>query len=315
MESLYLPVDVETLQLGSHQPFDVFFKTGEGRMVLYSTGREGISEEFLDKTQDNNITKKLYIHKKDKTNYYRYIEENLGNILSNTQIDTSVKARTAYNTILYVAESLFRKPGAKVIQQYKKTIFDTMEFIFEDDEALQKMIGLTTFDFSVYNHSVNVGIFSIGLTKELFGIDQDHDFHEIAAGFFLHDIGRSIISIDILNKKGSLSPVEWKFIKKHPEEGCRILERFGALTKEAKIIVNQHHERYNGTGYPEGLKGDKIHIYSKICAISDVFEGLTSYRPFRSEYSSFNALKIMKYEMSGDFDPELFSKFVQLFKN
>ena len=315
MKSLYLPIDTETIQPGTQQPFKFYFKASDGNMVPCNIGGEASNGEVSDRIQEVNITEKLYIQKKDKTNYYLYVEENLENILFNPRIDTAVKAKTAYNTIMNVAESLFKGPKAKTIQRYKKIIFTTTEFIFEDDEALQKMISLTTFDFSIYNHNVNVGIFGIGLAKELLGSDKEHDFHEMAAGFFLHDIGLSTVPGDILNKKGLLSPVEWKFIKKHPAEGCRILGQFGALTTEAKIIVYQHHERHNGKGYPEGLKGSDIHIYGKICAISDVFDGLTSYRPYKNEYSSFNALKILKNEMSRDFDPEIFSTFVQLFRD
>ena len=237
----------------------------------------------------------------------------LGGILSDPEISTEIKAKISYNAIMNIAESLFESPKSENIFRYKQSIFDTMDFILKDNNALKNLIGLTTFDFSLRNHSINVGIFGIGLAKVLLSNDSEHDLNEIAAGFFLHDIGKCSVPIDILNKKGPLAKSEWKIIKKHTIEGCEILQKHGALTKEAEIIVSQHHERHNGEGYPKGLKGNQVHMYAKICAIADVFDGLTSYRPYRKEYSSFKALKIMKSEMHKDFDPDFFAKFVKLF--
>ena len=135
----------------------------------------------------------------------------------------------------------------------------------------------------------------------------------LAAGFFLHDIGKSKIPSTILNKKSSLSPVQWEIMKKHPEEGCKILEKFGEVSEEIKIIVLQHHERHDGNGYPRGLKEDQINMYAKICSISDVFDALTSYRKYKEKLSTFDALKIIKNEMNNNFDPDFFEKFARLF--
>ena len=135
----------------------------------------------------------------------------------------------------------------------------------------------------------------------------------MAAGFFLHDIGKSIVPLRILNKKGPLTHVEREIIKKHPEKGYQILKKCNEVSEEIKIIILQHHERHNGDGYPKGLKGDQIHIYAKICMIADVFDALTSYRPYKEKYSTFNALKIMNSEMYENFDPRFFESFVKLF--
>jgi len=309
---LYIPIDVHTLRNDTLQSFDVFFKTNERKMVLYCANGEVVNEEVRESIKSRNIYN-LYILKKDKIYYDLYIEEILPSILSDPKIESFAKTKTAYDSIMNIARLLFESPKADIIQRYKNTIYNTMDFVIKDNEALQNLISMTTFDFSVYNHSINVGIFSIGLTKELLGDSLDYNLAEMVAGFFLHDIGKCKISTTILNKKGPLSKAEWRIMKKHPEEGCKILKKFDALSEEAEIIVSQHHERYNGEGYPKGLERDQIHIYAKICAIADVFDSLTSFRPFRKKYSSFRALTIMKNEMYRDFDPEFFGKFVKLF--
>ena len=160
---------------------------------------------------------------------------------------------------------------------------------------------------------MNVGIFALGLATDLLQNESGHNMKEIAAGFFLHDIGKCQITSEILNKRGPYTDYEWKIMKRHPSDGFKILNKYNALTDESKVIVLQHHERHDGKGYPNGLDGDKIHIYSKICCIADVFDALTSTRPHKRAHSSFNALKIMRNEMQGEFDPEFFARFVMLF--
>jgi len=315
MENLYLPIDTQTIRGGTVRSFDLFFQTREGKYVLYCAGGETVSNDIREKIPEHKVGK-LYIKNEDKINYDFYIQENLNNILKDPTISNSDKVQTAYSSILSTTQLLFENPEAEIIKRHKKVIFNTMEFVFLDDRNLKKLIGLTSLDFSNYNHSINVGIFSIGLTKKLLSSQTDHDFKEMAAGFFLHDIGKSEIPIHILNKNGPLTYVEKEIMKKHPEEGYNILKKFDEVSNEIGIIVLQHHERHDGNGYPKGLKGDQIHIYAKICMIadvSDVFDALTSYRPYKEKYSTFNALTIMKNEMYENFNPEFFEKFAKLF--
>ena len=312
MDNSYIPINPQTIKVGGIRSFDSFFKTREGKMVLYCAGGETVSDDIREKITEHNIHK-LYIRNEDKSDYDNYIQENLSNILKDPDISSSDKTESAFNSIKTTAQTLFKSPEAKIIQRYKRVIFSTIEFVLQDDSYLKKLIDLTTLDFSNYNHSINVGIFSIGLSKKLLGTQPGHNLKEIAAGFFLHDIGKSVIPPRILNKKGPLSHVEWEIIKTHPEKGCKILEKFGEVSKEIEIIVLQHHERHDGNGYPGGLKEDQIHLYAKICMIADVFDALTSYRPYKEKFSTFDALKIMKNEMSKNFDPEFFEKFVRLF--
>jgi HD-GYP domain-containing protein (c-di-GMP phosphodiesterase class II) len=188
-----------------------------------------------------------------------------------------------------------------------------MGFILNRDDAFNHLIRMTRYDYSTAVHSVNVGIFSMGLARAMFGDSGLHDMKELAAAFFLHDIGISTVPRDILHKSGPLTHDEWYKIKQHPFQGYKLLKRFNVLTEEARTVVMEHHERHNGKGYPKGISGDSIHVYSKICIIADVFDALTSPRPYRQFQSSFQALKTMQAEMNLDFDPEIFKRFVMLF--
>ncbi|MFC1541885.1 HD-GYP domain-containing protein [Candidatus Latescibacterota bacterium] len=291
-------------------PFDIY-SNKNNELELRSSSGEIIREQIIEEHINNNIFE-LYIQPCDRKKYYLYVEDILDSIVYNPEIKTSLKSKTVYDTIISIAEDLFENPKQEIVQRFKQTSYCLAEFILNDGNSLKSLINQTSFDFSISNHSINVGIFSIGLAKELLENITEQDFEEISAGFFLHDIGKTAIPFDILHKKKQLSKADWALIKKHPEEGIQILEKFDELTDEISMIIMQHHERQNGDGYPKGLRRGNIHIYSKICSIADTFDALTSYRPYKKEKSTFAALKIMKEEMFKDFDPEYFAKFIKL---
>ncbi|UCD37577.1 MAG: HD domain-containing protein, partial [Fidelibacterota bacterium] len=143
----------------------------------------------------------------------------------------------------------------------------------------------------------------------------DHNMQELGAGFFLHDLGKCDVPLELINKAGRLSDEEWQLMRNHPREGNRLLSSANQLTKECGLIVMQHHEREDGTGYPFGLKKNDIHLYARICSIADVYDALTSTRAYKKKLPTFEALKVMREEMLQHFNKELFAQFVMIFKS
>jgi len=312
LDQLYLPVYLRTLLVNTIVSFNIYFKVKGNKMVLFHSVDSQFTAEARNKLLDNHVSI-VYIKKEDKDNYTEYLEKNFAGILSDPELESGKKAEIAHISVINIAKEVFTEPHAKTITRYKSTINTMMDFVLEDDEAINNLIRLTSYDFTTYTHSVNVGVFGISLAKVLFAKDPQHDMKEIASGFFLHDLGKCIIPLDILNKRGTLTNDEWKIMKKHPDIGYILLDQFNALTEEAKVIVMQHHERSDGKGYPKGLKGDQIHTYSKICCIADVFEALTAKRPYKQKQSAFEALKIMQKNMRENFDSYFFEQFIMLF--
>ncbi len=304
-----IPIDTFTIIPDTLLTFEVFSNKNLRNIGIQSG--QTVDEHTIREFKQNNVSK-LYIHPRDKNSYFLYLEEILDSVVYDYSIDTDQKAKTFHMVIKNIADDLFLKPSPELVRRFKQAAFSLAQFILNDNNSLKKLVKHTSFDFSISNHSINVGIFSVGLARELLESISDESFEEITAGFFLHDIGKTSVSYDILNKKSKLTKADWELIKKHPEEGIRILEDFEESSDEIKTIIIQHHERHNGSGYPLGLRGGKIHVYSKICSIADTFDALTSYRPYKKENSTFGALKIMKEEMFRDFDPVYFAKFVKL---
>ncbi len=241
------------------------------------------------------------------------LTDDLRNVLEDKQMPPEDKSAAVYKHSVSMMEQLLEFPSAENIQTSKEAIYQISDMVMADSETAKNMLMITSHDFYTYTHSVNVGITSIMISKELFKNSDNHDLRELAAGFFLHDIGKINIDPAVLNKPARLTDLEMQHIRTHPYQGYKILEKAKALSSECSTIVMQHHEAYDGSGYPKRLKGNEIHIYGRICAIADVFDALTAERSYKKGMKPFDALRLMKDKMIGNFDQKLFAQFVKIY--
>ncbi|WP_061215277.1 HD-GYP domain-containing protein [Syntrophomonas wolfei] len=150
-------------------------------------------------------------------------------------------------------------------------------------------------------HSVSVGILSIKIGQSL-GLDTDK-LRNLGIAGLLHDIGKSMISPDIINKPGPLDENEFKEIQKHPVYGYRIVNGIKLQDYDIAQAVLQHHEHQDGNGYPLGVQGDKINDFARIIAVADVFDALTSDRAYRPRMPLLQAVDIIIKSSCGQLDP------------
>jgi len=278
---------------------------------------EDNSQHAKDTETDKDKTEEKYSEKEKKEKKdgcTSLLPQDFAEKINDESIEPKKRAKYVYSSSLNIMEDLLDNPTSENIHEFKEGTAEIVKFILKNDAITSYLLNITDYDYYTYTHSVNVGIYSILLAKSLFGDSDYHDMKELGAGFFLHDIGKVRIDPDILNKKGNLTDREFAIIKTHTTQGYKVLIETEQLTEESKIIVLQHHERYDGSGYPDGLSGDEIHLYSKICCIADVFDALTSRRPYRDPITPYKALKLMKEEMLNHFQEEIFREFVLLFK-
>ena len=171
----------------------------------------------------------------------------------------------------------------------------TLDNLLKENFVLQSLKNLQDADDYTYRHSINVGVLS-GILAKWLKYDDEKLFKVVLSGL-LHDIGKSQIPLEILNKPGKLTDEEMFVMRKHTEYGYELLKNVPELAEEVKLAALQHHERIDGKGYPNRLKEEEIHPFAKIVAVADTYDAVTSNRVYQEARSPFSLLDILQEEM------------------
>jgi len=164
-----------------------------------------------------------------------------------------------------------------------------LESLAGGDELLALVLELGETHLDLPTHLVNVAILAIKIGQGI-GYGQE-DLQRLALAACLHDVGMTSVPRRILEKPGTLAPEELALIRQHPEQGFRMLQALGPELERVAIVALHHHEREDGSGYPQGLKGDQIHEYAKIVGVADAYEALTHARPYQKMRVPIDAVK------------------------
>ena len=184
-----------------------------------------------------------------------------------------------------------------------------IESVFRNENAAVTLFKLRGFDEYTYTHSINVSLLGILLGKHL-GLEKDALLKLGMAGMY-HDVGKARIPEAVLNKPGKLTEAEFQLMKTHPLEGYKILMGQKDLDQEILRAVVEHHERYDGTGYPRALTGESIGRFSRIIAVVDVYDALTSRRVYKDAMAPAKALGMMYQWRDKDFTPQAIESFIR----
>ncbi len=177
----------------------------------------------------------------------------------------------------------------------------------QDPQVVACLSMIKDYDNYTFNHSVNVGVISLSLASYM-KFDRQ-SVEEAGMAGFLHDIGKTMVSKAIINKPGKLSTLEFDEIKKHPEDGVKIIEKMAGASKLISEAVLGHHLRYNRKGYPEWAQNHELSSLSQIIAIADCFDACTTLRVYQQPMPPATAITRMK-ELAGEFlNPEMVSAF------
>ncbi len=179
--------------------------------------------------------------------------------------------------------------------------------VSRNPSALISLARLKTKDDYTYMHSVAVCALMVSLGRQL-GMNED-EMREAGMAGLLHDIGKMAMPLEILNKAGQLTDAEFQVIRSHPVRGYQILKDSGGVTPAALDVCLHHHEKVDGTGYPKRLKGDQISLLARMGAVCDVYDAITSTRPYKSAWDPAGSIQRMA-QWTGHFDPVVFKAFV-----
>jgi len=194
-------------------------------------------------------------------------------------------------------------------QGAKALVGEISDSVARNPGALISLARLKTVDDYTYLHSVAVCALMVSLARQL-GLEEAQTRSAGLAGL-LHDLGKAMMPLEVLNKPGKLTTAEFEVIKSHPEAGYRMLLKSENIDAIALDVCLHHHEKMDGSGYPKGLKGDGISLLAKMGAVCDVYDAITSNRPYKVGWDPAEALRKMAEWSKGHFDPMVFQAFVK----
>lgn len=205
------------------------------------------------------------------------------------------------NSVLTVDND--EKTLSKEIENLQTIISELVDEILSKRELNLNLLELKMFDSYTYFHSVNVAIISLAIAYHLKLSRMDMLIVGTAA--LLHDIGKIFVGAHLLNKPARFTEDEYEIIKTHCQKGYDILSVGNNLSIKIAEAVLSHHEHYDGTGYPNGIKGEEINLFSRIICIADVYDALTSNRPYRKGSSVMEAIEYIMANSGTLFDTRL----------
>ncbi len=263
------------------------------------------------------LSKRMVSSLKRNNIYYIYIEDELSDgIVPMSIIPDEIKIKSVAKVERIMKKSFNQLNEAKgkmisteIINEYRDVVKDLFDLLADMPERMYNMVELMGTDMYTYAHSVNVAVLSIvvGLALQM---DRDKIQH-MALGALMHDIGKMQIADHILNKPDSLSPDEYDHIKEHVTRGYELIKDDITLSGITKQIVYGHHERLDGSGYPRGLDSGYISIYTRVVAICDMFDAMTSDRIYQKKMPIYKALDVMMAEAIERIDANLLKTLIE----
>jgi HD-GYP domain-containing protein (c-di-GMP phosphodiesterase class II) len=310
--SRFLPISVATLEPSEALPWDLYLLPRDSpQHILYRAGSYPLDAADLERLITSGVNR-LFIPGGQRASYQQYLRENVDIWLANSATPPAERMETLNQVVAGSLNEAFRKkmPTEQLVAETKQFGAQTAAFLEGETILLGDLFRVLQHDFTTFVHSANVCFYSVLLAKQLtIGGDE---LANIATGALLHDLGKLEIDERLLAKDNRLTVAETRAMQKHPALGFRRLCHQVDLSAAQLMMVYQHHERLDGGGYPVGVMGNEIHPWAQLCSVVDVFDALTSDRPYRAALANEVALEILERDVNAAFDPEIIACWKQL---
>jgi len=295
--------------------FELFYKTESGgseplflKFATYDPKTRKKIQQLMAGRENHN----LFIHETDLIKYYdEFLIENLRKNVKREEPFEKILA-DAYQISRNILEEYFENIGSTRILRCLNKVVEIMTLCMTEGKLEPvDVFEITSKDNTHPAHCSNAGLYNI-----FFGIQLElppAEIHELGLGGMLYDIGKKWIPLNVLEKREELSPEDWQTIRKHPSAGKKVLNDMKCYSQNILKMAAEHHEKYDGSGYPFGLQGNQISFPAQVCAISDVFNALVCKRYYHEPRTAFEALIEMKDNMPGHFDPQILVNFIRAF--
>jgi HD-GYP domain-containing protein (c-di-GMP phosphodiesterase class II) len=309
---------VKNLQPGIKVNYDVFKKTKSIKKMDYNYDifihKGNICQPALINDLNQKGINYVYFREQDEAEVLQYLYHNLGLILKDSRLSPNNKAELIYNVALLWTRRFYYEKAIRTPEEMAtgfKLIGYLLNMLQQDQHYRQWVSGLRRHGDKLHAHCLNTCILGLSFTKYLGW--PDNEIIELAQGALLHDIGMTEIPQTLLNKPGRLSKVEMEMVKKHPQDSYLIIKEISPLSPNAMVMVFQHHESGDGSGYLQGLKLSQINHWARILRIIDSYEAMTSNRSWREKFGTVDALQEIRKDWSdrGTFDTNYLVDFIK----
>ena len=306
---IYVPIKKWILDIGDTIDCDLYIAVGSRNEKELLLPQKQPLTETVKKRMDQ--YRFLYIREEDLSVYNHFIDQIVQAVAQNRHIAITKKAAVIYRQASVILDEMFENPEElENVPKSKKVVNTFVETIFSDTHAIESLIKITAYDYYTHTHSINVCVYALSLGSYL-GLNEEL-LTDLGMSALLHDLGKSKVNHAITNKNGRLTYDEYEQMKHHPSFGYAIAMKIGIRDKRILDGIRHHHEKLDGSGYPDGLRGDEITIFARIIGVCDVFDALSTKRSYKEKLSSYDALHLMKETMKNHLDMDKVNAFIQM---
>jgi putative nucleotidyltransferase with HDIG domain len=309
--------------VGQPLPFDLYVNSSsiadrEHFVRIFPSGGVLTAPEV---TQFEAKYKTIYVPENQRAQYMSLFapKGNADPVLVEKTVALKATAISHLDTLFVSGAGYTTEVLQKAVEGSRDVVENFVEVLQNTDvDKLQDLIASLSFhDFYTYDHSINVAMYSILIFRDLRPNATREQIIQAGLGGLLHDIGKVKIPTRIINNSGKLSDADMKAIQKHPELGREMISQPGVKLPESVDhdllckVVHQHHENFDGTGYPGKIAGSSIHELARITAVADMFDAITTKRSYHDPLPADLALGLMQKSAGMKLDPKIFKLFAK----
>lgn len=298
----FVAFDLRTMRIDSVPLFDLYIQN-DGEYVLYRHRNLPFDTQTADNLRSNGVST-LYVMGDDEPTLAQYCEQHLTAMLHDERMPMQERA----SAIVRVAENLGRDivvdGQADATERSLHMATALTAFVSDEPDSMNRLINSVRDGDTLEAHSANTSVYAVALARH--APDPTLDLvADLAAAGLLHDTGLTFLPRKILDKPTRLTVSERKQVELHPVTGEQLILQSGGMPETVTRAIRSHHERLDGSGYPDGLRGWAVPWMARAVAIAEVFDSLTSTQPWRERMKPYDALRYMLSDMRSGLDTEL----------
>jgi HD-GYP domain-containing protein (c-di-GMP phosphodiesterase class II) len=301
----FVPVQVRALRTTKSDAADLFVQYDpDAEPVLYCRAGSSPNEQQFAELASGGV-ENFYVRSSDFSNLSNDLLTSLDSILRRADLRSTEKFAALQLAVAVSVDQTLRLVDCSKFHALAEKVSSDLVGLFGDGDVLpRELFRLARHDFNAFTHITNVAGYCVMLARQV-GISDDTELRKIATGALLHDLGKRFIPNRVLTKAARLSNEERELIESHPTRGYVELCEKSNLDFGQLMMVYQHHERMDGTGYPVHILGEEIHPWARMLSVVDVFDTMTAKRPEKRSLTPEEVLEYQRQQAGTQFDREV----------